>query len=92
VERICILKGQGPLRGDDLPAHVLGERPANASFARGFSLPEDGIDFYAAVDEFENTLISQALERTNGNKNRAAAVLSLNRTTLVEKLKKKGML
>ena len=34
--------------------------------------------------------IRQALERTSWNKNRAAALLRLNRTTLVEKLKKRG--
>jgi DNA-binding NtrC family response regulator len=37
-------------------------------------------------------LILQALERTGWNKNRAAAVLRMNRTTLVEKLKKKNLL
>jgi DNA-binding NtrC family response regulator len=36
-------------------------------------------------------MLRQALERTRGNKNRAAALLKLNRTTLVEKLKKRGM-
>ena len=46
-----------------------------------------GIDFYRVVEEFENRLISEALRRTNHNKNRAAQLLSMNRTTLVEKLK-----
>ena len=36
-------------------------------------------------------LISQALERTGRNKNRAAQLLGLNRTTLVEMLKRKGL-
>jgi DNA-binding NtrC family response regulator len=35
------------------------------------------------------SLIQQALSRTGGNKNRAAALLRLQRTTLVEKLKKR---
>jgi DNA-binding NtrC family response regulator len=34
-------------------------------------------------------MISEALERTGGNKNRAAELLGLNRTTLVEKLRRK---
>ncbi|MEM6961018.1 MAG: helix-turn-helix domain-containing protein, partial [Myxococcota bacterium] len=42
-----------------------------------------------AVESFENALILQALERTGWNKNRAASILQMNRTTLVEKLKKK---
>ncbi|MBX9702672.1 MAG: hypothetical protein K2X39_00830, partial [Silvanigrellaceae bacterium] len=49
-----------------------------------------GIDFYRVVEEFENKLIAEALRRTNHNKNRAAQLLSMNRTTLVEKLKKRA--
>jgi DNA-binding NtrC family response regulator len=49
-----------------------------------------GIDFYRVVEEFENKLISEALRRTNHNKNRASQLLSMNRTTLVEKLKKRA--
>lgn len=49
----------------------------------------NGIDFYRIVEEFENRLIAEALRRTNHNKNRAAQLLSMNRTTLVEKLKKR---
>lgn len=50
----------------------------------------NGIDFYRVVEEFENRLIAEALRRTNHNKNRAAQLLSMNRTTLVEKLKKRA--
>ncbi len=53
--------------------------------------PEDGLDFNSVVDQFENILILQALERTGWNRNRAAGLLRLNRTTLVEKLKKKQL-
>ena len=35
---------------------------------------------------------SAALSRTNGNKNRAAELMRMNRTTLVEKLRKRGMI
>lgn len=53
--------------------------------------PEEGMDFNSIVDQFENILILQALERTGWNRNRAASLLRLNRTTLVEKLKKKQL-
>ena len=33
---------------------------------------------------------TKALDRSEGNKNRAAQLLRLNRTTLIEKLKKMG--
>jgi DNA-binding NtrC family response regulator len=43
------------------------------------------------VDDFETSLINTALEKTGGNKKAAAKLLNLNRTTLVEKIKKKGL-
>jgi len=45
-------------------------------------------DFKSLVTQFEKDLILRALERTNGNKSRAAQILRLKRTTLIEKLKK----
>jgi DNA-binding NtrC family response regulator len=54
-------------------------------------VPSTGIDFNQAVGDFETNLIRQALEQTNWNKNRAAGLLGLNRTTLLEKIKKRGV-
>jgi DNA-binding NtrC family response regulator len=54
-------------------------------------VPDNGLDFNSAVDAYENALILQALEKTGWNRNQAAAILKLNRTTLVEKIKKKGL-
>jgi transcriptional regulator with PAS, ATPase and Fis domain len=54
--------------------------------------PVEGLDFNSVVDQFENILILHALERTGWNRNRAAGLLRLNRTTLVEKLKKKQLI
>jgi DNA-binding NtrC family response regulator len=51
-------------------------------------LPEGGINLKKAVEEFERGLITEALEKTNWVKNKAAGLLELNRTTLVEKIKK----
>ncbi|MBF0126729.1 MAG: sigma-54-dependent Fis family transcriptional regulator [Magnetococcales bacterium] len=52
---------------------------------------ENGLDFNGAVASFENQLILSALDSTGWNKNKAARLLNLNRTTLVEKIKKKGL-
>ncbi|MFK7872033.1 MAG: sigma-54 interaction domain-containing protein [Oligoflexales bacterium] len=54
-------------------------------------LPEKGIDLTLHLREIENSLIRQALERTGNNKNKAAQLLKLNRTTLVEKVKKRRL-
>lgn len=54
-----------------------------------FVLPDEGLDLRKAVQAFEMSLIDQALERTGGNKNQASLLLGMNRTTLVEKLRKR---
>ena len=97
LERMVVLADGPELMPADLPAHMLaslGERSRPAKpHHRLISLevPEDGVDFNAQVDAYERVLITQALERTGWVKNQAAALLGLNRTTLVEKIKKKGL-
>ena len=56
------------------------------SFMAG--LPAGGLNLKKTVEEFEKGLILEALAKTNWVKNKAAVLLGLNRTTLVEKLKK----
>src|SRR5690606_26280169 len=64
------------------------EDPAVAS---GTTLPPGGIDLRAHVSSIEESLIRQALERSNGVVAQAARLLQLRRTTLVEKLRKFGI-
>jgi DNA-binding protein Fis len=52
-------------------------------------LPPHGVDLRLLLTQLEDRLIGQALERTNGNRNRAAELLGMNRTTLVEKLRRR---
>jgi sigma-54 specific flagellar transcriptional regulator A len=54
-------------------------------------LPENGVDLRAHLTHIERSLISQALARSGGTVAHAARLLSLRRTTLVEKLRKLGM-
>ena len=63
-------------------------RPRTRCTAAPPSLPPEGIDLYAVLGEMEDRLIREALDRTGGNRNQAARYLGLNRTTLVEKLRK----
>ncbi len=53
------------------------------------STSDAGIDLRKTIEEYESSLIRQALARTGGNKHRAAQLLGLNRTTLVEMVKRK---
>jgi len=52
-------------------------------------LGDGPIDLRARVESYENSLIRDALARTNNNKTKAARILGLHRTTLVEMLKRK---
>jgi sigma-54 specific flagellar transcriptional regulator A len=76
------MAGTLPRPGQAAPAHV------PASFGE---LPGSGIDLLRFIEDLENDLIRQALERTNNNKNQAAKLLGLNRTTLVERIKKRRL-
>jgi len=57
----------------------------------GTVLPPGGMDLRAHVSAIEESLIRQALERSNGVVAQAARLLGLRRTTLVEKLRKFGI-
>jgi DNA-binding NtrC family response regulator len=102
VQRMAILHGGAMATLQDLPEKYVAHmgRPAPATPAsEGHSVPPEvyllqqggRIDFNALVEEFEARLILQALEVTGGNKKEAALLLSLNRTTLLEKIKKKQL-
>ena len=90
VQRLNILYPGKLLEIEDLPEKF--ERRRNRGSQPSLSIPEDGIDFYELVDQFERKLIEQALQKSGGVKNKAAKLLGLKRTTLVEKMKKKGMM
>jgi DNA-binding NtrC family response regulator len=90
VERLAILKGTGIIDVADLPEKY--RRSSNGSTNPDkIEVPDFGLDFNSAVDAYENALIMRALEKTGWNRNQAALLLRLNRTTLVEKIKKKGL-
>ncbi len=65
------------VRADDWPL------PVPAPKASG-----DKLDFKTLVNRYERDLILRTLELTQGNKNKAAQLLRLKRTTLIEKLKR----
>lgn len=88
IERVMILRTQGEILAEDLPAQFRQPRERSPQAPR---VPADGISFNEVIGELETDLILQALDQTHWNKNRAAQLLGLNRTTLLEKIKKKGL-
>ncbi len=89
VERAVIVKARGTIGVADLPATIRTPRTPTPKETPIVELPEDGTDLRAMLEAVEARMIGEALERTSGNKNRAAELLGLNRTTLVEKLRRK---
>jgi DNA-binding NtrC family response regulator len=91
LERLVILKGNGTIGGADIPANfrqaMQVRSPQHVTPIP--ELPNSGTDLRTILESVEDRMISEALERTGGNKNRAAELLGLNRTTLVEKLRRK---
>jgi len=99
AERVVILKREGQVEPADLPPKIRGlsveTKPApggatQADMERDVLLGE-GRDMKSEVEAFENRMIRQALEATGGNRNQAARLLGVKRTTLVEKLKKRNL-
>ena len=90
IERIAILKRQGMIEPQDLPEKIRHPRETSPEKVPIF-FPVGGINLFQAVQEFETQLIVEALDRTNWVKTKAAKLLHINRTTLMEKLKKKSL-
>ncbi len=59
-----------------------------ARSAPAVNLPAEGLSLKETLDRLERDYIQEALTRANGNRAQAASLLGLNRTTLVEKLRR----
>jgi DNA-binding NtrC family response regulator len=86
VERLVILKAEGAIGHPDLPASLL--QPRQGGVFEDVQLPEDGLDIKEAMEKLEARLTVDALRRSRGNKAKAAELLGLKRTTLIERLKR----
>jgi DNA-binding NtrC family response regulator len=53
--------------------------------------PQEGLELNSLLNQYEDRLIRAALAANDGIKNQTARALGLNRTTFLEKLKKKGL-
>ncbi len=89
IERLVLVAGNRMVTVDDLPPNLRTDVvDLNAGMV---DLPPSGVDLRMLLHQLEERLIGQALERTGGNRNRAAELLGMNRTTLVEKLRRRNV-
>lgn len=86
VERLTVLKGDGVIDVEDLPDNL--KQNVGMKYAKQDAIIPEGVSLNTAVSEFEKNLIYQSLEKTNWVKNKAAKLLNVKRTTLVEKIKR----
>ncbi len=86
VERLVALTEGDVIHTADLPAQMYGVDGLSGNVS--LELTEQGLDMVAAISGIERGLILRAMELSGGVKARAAALLGINRTTLVEKMKR----
>lgn len=91
IEMLVVMKEAGDIVVEDLPPKIRNYQAEGETFAN-IEMPDEGICFNDMVRQFEKELLSKALKKSGGVKNRAAKFLNLNRTTLVEKLKRFNMI
>ncbi len=86
IERAVVLSSSAMLE-----ATALGLEPARgAKQPTASSSAIEELDLRTAIKKVEGQVIARALEKAGGNRTEAASLLGLNRTTLVEKLRKLG--
>jgi DNA-binding NtrC family response regulator len=91
IERLIILNDGDLITPGDLPERLLDKGHMQEVVTRGNVLSSEGVNLNLMLDEIENKMILQALEISRGIKSKAASLLGLNRTTLIEKMKKKAI-
>jgi DNA-binding NtrC family response regulator len=73
------------------PAAIPADVPAASIGVPMPATPPEGINFANAMSQIERDLILTYLKRAGGNKRQAARMLSLSRTTLIDKLHRLGV-
>lgn len=89
VERAVVLSaGREVLGLEDLPEEL---QRADRMIMPAVRIDSDGIFLDRVLADFEGRLVYQALESASWTKTRAARLLNIKRTTLIEKMKRLGI-
>ena len=91
MERLVVLKDGGRIEAIDLPLPYQQKGQICQPMPPDLYDLSNGIDLNSVMNQYEKALILKALEKTGWNRNQAALLLNINRTTLIEKIKKKGI-
>ena len=87
IEMLVVMKEEGEICVEDLPPKFRNIQKTIEG-SSSIDITEEGFNFNDRVSQLEKDLLLKALKMSGGVKNKAAKLLNLNRTTLVEKLKR----
>jgi DNA-binding NtrC family response regulator len=90
MERTVALTEGEAIEREDLPSGISGRKEDPLALLNP-RVTEEGVDMVRVISEIERHMIREALDLGRGVKARAASLLSINRTTLVEKIKRLGL-
>jgi len=90
IERLVVLKEDLTVETNDLPEKIVAGIDNNTNFKASinYEISNGAIDFDKKIKDFEKYIISRALKSSRGIKSKAARLLNLKRTTLIEKMKR----
>lgn len=88
VERFSVLVDGSVVEAEDLPPHFLAADSQDDDLPSLYLDVRHGVNFHESMEQHQKKLILQALNEANWVKAKAAELLNMKRTTLVEKIKK----
>ena len=94
IERAAVMKPGGWIMPLDLTEKIFSPATGNPGCGESLetaatvTLPAAGLSLKSEVTRLEKELIAKALKRTHGVKEQAARLLQINRTTLIEKIRR----
>jgi DNA-binding NtrC family response regulator len=91
IERLVIMSEGDAIDADLLPPGMVATTRASENHVPT-TLAEGGVNLNAIVRELEGRMINEALRQTGGNKQAAARLLGLKRTTFSAKLRRCGVI
>lgn len=89
IKRLTILCDNETVRFEDLPEHI--QQISESIPSAEEDIIEEGVTLDEAVKDYEKKIILEALEKSHWVKTKAAKLLNIKRTTLVEKIKKQNL-
>ena len=90
VEKLSVTFDKEKISLEDLPFDLIRNELPRKRIPY-IDIGQEGFCLSEVIKEIEKSIIEQALIKTDGNKNQASKLLKINRTTLIEKMKKRNI-